>query len=174
MLPQNNPLCWGKLFVQPGWSFFPWSNWSLRGGLSMWCCAGLGKRKCHQNVAISLTLLMHSVLVFEVREGALISPHVLGFAQWCLVFEYLWERMKEGMAYVIIFMMPLSVLIKASHSMFVDWEINMQSTSKYMIVICYMIFKIHLSSMYFGSSICQTRYLPTYSKVDLTVEIYIE
>ena len=61
----------------------------------MWCWAGLGKGQCGQHAAISLTLLKQSVL-FEVQEGASISPHVLGFSQWCLVLEYLLVALVRG------------------------------------------------------------------------------
>lgn len=48
--------------------FFHWRNQWLMGERTTWCCTGLEEKQCGQLVAVSLTLLMQSVL-FSVMRG---------------------------------------------------------------------------------------------------------
>lgn len=72
------PIMWptmlGELVVLPWALHSHWRNWSLRGGLSMWSCIGMGKRRCSQCVTTSLNLLLQTVLVSVVHRVASGSP----------------------------------------------------------------------------------------------------
>lgn len=71
------------------WNFFPFLENQQHGrDLSVVLCCPRGGQ-CGQCVVTPLTLPMQSVLVSVVQgyAGALASPQVLGFFQWCLVLE---------------------------------------------------------------------------------------